>query len=100
MAGTTGTPKGVAILHDSITRFLHDFGDFASESEPLNGLLTLNVAFDASIAQIYPSLTFGGCLTIAKVLLQVLPRNLVLILIPFIIAGWGIQWGICSTNPS
>ena len=74
-------------MHGSITRFLHEFGGFASENDPLNGLLTLNVAFDGSIAQIYPSLAFGGCLTIAKVLLQVLPRNPVLILIPFYYSG-------------
>ncbi len=63
-SGTTGNPKGVEIEHRSLSDMIHGneayFGSFYDDVV----LLLLNPVFDASIMQVFPVLSQGGCLCI------------------------------------
>ncbi len=75
-SGTTGKPKGVEIEHRSLSDMIHGneayFGSFHDDVV----LLLLNPVFDASIQQIFPVLSQGGCLCIIPTELMKDPRDI------------------------
>ncbi|MGW3351300.1 non-ribosomal peptide synthetase [Nonomuraea rubra] len=62
-SGTTGTPKGVLVSHDSVAHFLRSLRNPALSPSDRMAQVN-NPAFDASTFEIYGPLTSGGCLVI------------------------------------
>ncbi|MBO4658382.1 MAG: amino acid adenylation domain-containing protein [Prevotella sp.] len=60
-SGTTGTPKGVVIRHEGLTNLIH----FCVRRWPLTPKSRIachaTMAFDASVEDLFPVLTIGGC---------------------------------------
>lgn len=68
-SGSTGKPKGVAIGHASIIAYVRDTMTWVRDGGSLHCILTANVAWDASLSQIYSALATGGCVKLVKVCL-------------------------------
>ena len=69
-SGSTGSPKGVAIEHRSVTSFLHwvreSFGD-----EELSGVLAAtSISFDLSVFEIFGALSWGGQIILVQDVLE------------------------------
>ncbi len=61
-SGSTGRPKGVAVEHGALTSLVGWHLDAFSLSETDVTTLIANPAFDASVWEIWPSLSAGACL--------------------------------------
>jgi amino acid adenylation domain-containing protein len=65
-SGSTGTPKGVVVSHGAVTlsmvKHAKRFGH--AERDGLRCLQYCNYTFDVSIMDIFPALSFGGCVCI------------------------------------
>ena len=64
-SGSTGHPKGVEITHASLMNFLRWRWRLLEISPDDRGSHLASPAFDASIAEVWPQLTAGGCVCIA-----------------------------------
>ncbi len=68
-SGSTGRPKGVLIRHYSVINTICWYANRYKIKENVKVMLTSNYTFDASVNQIFGTLTFGGTLCI-------LPNNI------------------------
>jgi amino acid adenylation domain-containing protein len=65
-SGSTGVPKGVAIAHESATRFIQWAGEIF-EPQALSGVLfSTSVCFDLSIFELFVTLSNGGKVILAE----------------------------------
>ena len=65
-SGSTGVPKGVLIQHESLADYVQTFVNYF-EVDAFDVILSqATIAFDTSIEEIFPILTVGGTLVIAK----------------------------------
>ena len=60
-SGSTGTPKGVVVQHRSFVTSLTAFGRRVGWQRGLRVLQFAAYVWDASIAEIFGTLIFGGC---------------------------------------
>lgn len=65
-SGSTGQPKGVMVQHSNLSNYVEAFLDEFDLRDTDVMMQQASVAFDASIEEIYPILSRGGCLAIAK----------------------------------
>jgi amino acid adenylation domain-containing protein len=70
-SGSTGQPKGVEIEHHSWTNLVSHYREELGVSAQDRSSVMSYVSFDASVAEIWPTLSAGGCLLIP-------PPNLIL----------------------
>ncbi|KAG9193145.1 hypothetical protein G6011_03180 [Alternaria panax] len=65
-SGSTGTPKGVAVSHGAVARSMVRHADCFGHAlgDGLRSLQFCNYTFDVSIMDIFPTLSFGGCVCI------------------------------------
>lgn len=63
-SGSTGTPKGVVLQHRALATSLTSFGRRVGWRRGLRVLQFAAYIWDASIAEIFITLTFGGCVCI------------------------------------
>jgi amino acid adenylation domain-containing protein len=68
-SGTTGKPKGVAVEHGAIVRYLNSIHEVLQVEPGAAYALLQSLAFDFSILMFYLPLMSGGCL-------HLLPRNI------------------------
>ncbi|MDO6428941.1 AMP-binding protein, partial [Thalassotalea sp. 1_MG-2023] len=61
-SGSTGTPKGVMVEHQSVTALCSWHTKAFSVDSSSIGTQTANIAFDASVWEIWPYLLSGGCI--------------------------------------
>ena len=63
-SGSTGTPNGVAVEHDSVVSLVDALHErvYRRFENPLNVALVAPLIFDASVQQIFASLLYGHCL--------------------------------------
>lgn len=64
-SGTTGEPKGVMLEHGNIANFCSWYREFYHLDENSRVAAYASYGFDASIMEIYPTLTTGACVCIA-----------------------------------
>jgi len=64
-SGSTGKPKGVEIEHHSLTNLICFYHQWLGLTAADRGALIANVAFDASVADLWPVLCAGGAVHIA-----------------------------------
>jgi len=76
-SGSTGQPKGVEIEHHSLTNFVCAYRERFKLSERDRGTMFANVAFDASVMEVWPALCTGGSLTVRPMDLLQHPDNLI-----------------------
>jgi amino acid adenylation domain-containing protein len=84
-SGTTGRPKGVAVEHGAITRYLHSIAEELQAEPGCAYALLQSVAFDFSILMFYLPLMSGGCL-------HLLPRDIAGEDLAEAISGLGIDY--------
>ncbi|UNY98318.1 amino acid adenylation domain-containing protein [Zhouia spongiae] len=65
-SGSTGNPKGVMVEHESVQNLIQWHTSKFKVSEKSNSTQLANIAFDASIWEIWPYLTCGASLYIVK----------------------------------
>lgn len=65
-SGSTGTPKGVGVAHAAITDHLRGFGAEWDMTARDRLLQSSSVSFDASLLDIFVTLSLGACLVIPK----------------------------------
>ena len=63
-SGSTGKPKGVMIQHKALVNFVHFIRERWHLTEKSRIACHSNFAFDASVEDLYPALTAGGCVYI------------------------------------
>ncbi len=63
-SGSTGQPKGVEIEHHSLTNLVCAYHERFNLSARDRSTLFANVAFDASVADVWPTLCASGCLVV------------------------------------
>ncbi|MQY24926.1 non-ribosomal peptide synthetase [Nocardia aurantia] len=65
-SGSTGAPKGVPVAHHAIAEHIATFSAEWGVTPDERCLQTASVSFDASLGDIFVTLTVGGCLVIPK----------------------------------
>lgn len=65
-SGSTGTPKGVMIRHESVVAFVKSINDAIGYSDKTKYLNVSPLYFDASIVDIFCTLSVGGTLVLMK----------------------------------
>lgn len=65
-SGSTGTPKGVAVAHEAISAHLRGFTAEWDMTSADRLLQSSSVSFDASLLDIFVTLSLGACLVIPK----------------------------------
>ena len=65
-SGSTGTPKGVGVAHAAIAEHLRGFGAEWDMTAQDRLLQSSSVSFDASLLDIFVTLSLGACLVIPK----------------------------------
>jgi amino acid adenylation domain-containing protein len=65
-SGSTGTPKGVVIAHAAVCTSVIGHGDAMHFDSTTRALQFASFGFDASIAEIFTTLVFGGCVCIPR----------------------------------
>ncbi|MGH2665952.1 amino acid adenylation domain-containing protein [Flavobacterium sp.] len=65
-SGSTGVPKGVLIQHESLADYVQTFVNYFDVDAHDAVVSQATIAFDTSIEEIFPILTVGGTLVIAK----------------------------------
>ncbi|MCX4093132.1 non-ribosomal peptide synthetase [Nocardia sp. alder85J] len=65
-SGSTGMPKGVPVAHHAIAEHISTFSAEWGVTPDERCLQTASVSFDASLGDIFVTLTVGGCLVIPK----------------------------------
>ncbi|MBF6343684.1 amino acid adenylation domain-containing protein [Nocardia cyriacigeorgica] len=65
-SGSTGKPKGVPVPHDAIAEHLLGFTDEWDLTPQDRVLQSTSVSFDASLLDIYVTLTAGACVVVPK----------------------------------
>src|SRR5690606_18154288 len=65
-SGSTGTPKGVGVAHAAIAGHLRGFGAEWDMTAQDRLLQSSSVSFDASLLDIFLTLSLGACLVIPK----------------------------------
>ncbi|MBQ9616106.1 MAG: AMP-binding protein, partial [Selenomonadaceae bacterium] len=63
-SGSTGKPKGVVIRHKAMTSFVHFIRERWHLTEKSRIACHSTFSFDASVEDLYPALTAGGCVFI------------------------------------
>jgi amino acid adenylation domain-containing protein len=63
-SGSTGTPKGVVISHAALSTSIHEHGPAMNFGQETRTLQFAAYAFDASIAETFTTLCWGGCVCI------------------------------------
>jgi len=76
-SGSTGQPKGVEIEHHSLTNFVSFYHQRLNLSVRDRASMLAEVAFDGSVADIWPTLCAGGSLTIPPKGLLLNPDGLI-----------------------
>ena len=69
-SGTTGHPKGVALQHRNAAALIQWAKETYSADELSGILASTSIGFDLSIYEIFGTLTLGGCVILAKNVLQ------------------------------
>jgi amino acid adenylation domain-containing protein/FkbM family methyltransferase len=72
-SGSTGAPKGVAVEHASAVALLAWGAGVWSAAELAGSLASTSVCFDVSVAELFLPLAAGGCVVLARDVLE-LPR--------------------------
>ncbi|NPC94147.1 amino acid adenylation domain-containing protein [Bacillus sp. WMMC1349] len=65
-SGSTGQPKGVAVEHRNVAGYIHAFNHEFKVTSNDKMIQQSTVSFDISVEEIYPILSFGGTLIIAR----------------------------------
>jgi amino acid adenylation domain-containing protein len=65
-SGSTGRPKGVLIEHRGVTNFAAAFAEVMQITPESRFLQFASLSFDASVSEIFATLTKGACLVLAK----------------------------------
>ncbi|ORX92132.1 hypothetical protein K493DRAFT_377413 [Basidiobolus meristosporus CBS 931.73] len=65
-SGSTGAPKGVMLEHSSVANYLHELVHILRLTSDDRVLQFLSYTFDASILDIFSTLSTGGCLCMAR----------------------------------
>ncbi len=65
-SGSTGQPKGALLEHRGVINFVHEFARMLNLSPQRRMLQFASLSFDASVAEIFPSLFSGAILVIAQ----------------------------------
>jgi amino acid adenylation domain-containing protein len=63
-SGSTGRPKGVEVEHHSLTNLVCAYRAWLGLTQDDRGTLMANVAFDASVIDLWPTLCAGGTLLV------------------------------------
>ncbi|SOD01822.1 amino acid adenylation domain-containing protein [bacterium JGI 053] len=74
-SGSTGGPKGVEITHASAASMLHWVRDTLDEEERACVLASTSILFDASVPEIFGTLSWGGTLVLVENALSPLPPS-------------------------
>ncbi|KAJ1973056.1 hypothetical protein H4R34_005204, partial [Dimargaris verticillata] len=64
-SGTTGKPKGVQVRHESAVNFLIYFAQVLGLDSSCRCLQLLNISFDASLNEIFPTFYAGGTVVLS-----------------------------------
>ncbi|HVH14021.1 MAG TPA: amino acid adenylation domain-containing protein [Longimicrobium sp.] len=72
-SGSTGTPRGVAIEHASAVAMLAWGASIWPAAELAGSLASTSICFDVSVAELFLPLATGGCVVLARDVLE-LPR--------------------------
>jgi amino acid adenylation domain-containing protein len=72
-SGSTGGPKGVEIVHAGSASLLHWLRSVLDEEERACGLAATSVCFDASVAEIFGPLSWGGTVVLVENALSPVP---------------------------
>ena len=70
-SGSTGQPKGVEVEHRSLTNLIWHYHRILGISAQDRSSILAHMSFDASVAEIWPTLSAGGCLVVP-------PQNILL----------------------
>jgi len=92
-SGSTGQPKGVEIEHHSLTNLTHVCRERFELGSHDRSSMFANVAFDASVAEVWPALSAGGCVVVPPSDLLRQPDRLISWL-----AEAGITWTFVPTG--
>ncbi|MEI7634087.1 MAG: amino acid adenylation domain-containing protein [bacterium] len=76
-SGSTGRPKGVEIEHHSLTNLICHYNKELAMTPRDHGAMVASLAFDASIADIWPCLAAGACLHIPESEIILDPRRMI-----------------------
>ena len=77
-SGSTGQPKGVEIEHHSLTNLIFNYQQWLKLSHRDRKAVLTNIAFDASVADLWPYLCAGCAILIGPKQLELDPDGLIL----------------------